>query len=650
MKKTIFSFMLLLLIFISKAGEVLIIDDSTERFVWHEKYVEVYSDQTGQRTFLQIDSVHKIGSFKQAAKAGINFKGKGENFWAHLQIENQSVHHTTWFFELFDFHIDQYEIYVLHEDSLRYHFYGGDSLFFSERTVKHKNFIHEINLDRGKIYDVYIKAKNKQAGSVIGVIRTFDHLLEYSNNEYLLLSIFYGIICLLGVYSFFIFLSTHNSMYFYFAGYVFSMGLCSLANDGLGYQFIWGDSVRFNNLSQAISIVLFMVFSLLYSSRFLQIKKISSLFYNTIRALLMIRCLVFITGYFLYEPLLHLYEFDIVILCYIFFLGIYSYVKGFKAARFFVLAYSVFFIGFTLTLLIILGLVEGSFITVYGLNFGSVFQLMLLSLAVADRIRIIAKENVDAQHEIIIQLKEKEALRDKVTRELEEKVKERTKELEYKNQQLDAFVYKASHDIKGPLKSILGLAKLGKLDIKDTSAQEYFEHIEKSSLRLDSLLNDLLQIAKLKNKQITLSQINFEKVLNEVKESFINIPQFNEFNIELSIKQDRDFYSDEKMIYSIFQNMIENAFKYRDPNKEHCNLVVRIEVDRKKSVIEFVDNGLGINKDLKDKVFDMFFRASDVSGGTGLGLYLVKMAVEKIGGRIHLETELNMGSAFRIVI
>ena len=200
------------------------------------------------------------------------------------------------------------------------------------------------------------------------------------------------------------------------------------------------------------------------------------------------------------------------------------------------------------------------------------------------------------------------------------------------------------------MRSILGLAKLGIFDIKDNLAQQYFQHIEKSSLRLDSLVNDLLQIAKLKDKQLNSTLIDFKKVLEEVKESFINIPSFKDFRIEISIKQDRNFYSDEKMIYSIFQNLIENAFKYRDVNKGTQALFVRIEVDKQKSVIEFTDNGLGINKDLKDKIFDMFFRASELSGGTGLGLYLVKMAVEKIGGRIQVETELNKGSTFTIVI
>jgi signal transduction histidine kinase len=104
------------------------------------------------------------------------------------------------------------------------------------------------------------------------------------------------------------------------------------------------------------------------------------------------------------------------------------------------------------------------------------------------------------------------------------------------------------------------------------------------------------------------------------------------------------------MIYSIFQNLIENAFTYRDKQREKPFIKIRIEIDQQKTVFEFVDNGVGINKDLKDKVFDMFYRASDISGGSGLGLYLVKMAVNKIGGRINVESKMKKGTIFTIVI
>jgi len=650
MRKSAFSLLFLLIVHFVQAQETLVLEDTSEQFVWKDKYHLIYLEENKTSDLKQILEIHKKGLFSIPKQEAPRLKNPNHNLWAYIHIANNSLKSENWLLELYDFHIDEYDIYVLHRDSLQYHFTGGDIHPFAYRKIKHKNYIHPVVFAKGQEYDIYIRIKSKQAVAIIGVARTFDNLLAYSNKEYFLLAIFYGILSVMGVFSFLIFLNLRERIYLYFSFYIVSAALYSLSNDGFGYQYIWSNYSYFNDHSQTLAVYLFIVSSLLYSAEFLHVKTLMPQFCKVVQGLVIFRSIWFIAGLFLWPRLLYYYQLDIFILGFLFFMGIYSYRHGFKAARFFILAYSALFIGFTTNLLMILGLAKNNYITVYGLNYGAILQLMFLSLAVAERIRIIYDERQEAQQEIIIQLKEKEALKDKVTRELEDKVKERTKELEYKNQQLDAFVYKASHDIKGPLRSILGLAKLGIFDIKDNLAQQYFQHIEKSSLRLDSLVNDLLQIAKLKDKQLNSTLIDFKKVLEEVKESFINIPSFKDFRIEISIKQDRNFYSDEKMIYSIFQNLIENAFKYRDVNKGTQALFVRIEVDKQKSVIEFTDNGLGINKDLKDKIFDMFFRASELSGGTGLGLYLVKMAVEKIGGRIQVETELNKGSTFTIVI
>jgi len=651
MKKIIFSFVFLFVLSLVQAQcALLVLDDTSDQFVWKDNFHQIYIEENKTSDLNQIKELYKKGYFKEPEQETPRIKNPNHNLWAYIHIANKSRINENWLIELYDFHIDEYDIYVLHKDSLQNHFTGGDKDPFNDRKIKHKNYIHPIVFAKGQEYDIYIRIKSKQSVAIIGVIRTFDNLLAYSNQEYFLLSIFYGLMGIMGIYSFLIFLYLREKVYIYFSFYIASTIFYSLSNDGFGYQYLWSNYPLFNDHTQSLAVYLFIVSSLLYSGEFLHLKTLLPLFCKVIQILVILRTLLFIGGILFLPRLTYYYQIDVVILIFLFFMGIYSYSKGYKAARFFILAYSSLFIGFSINMMMILGFAKNDYITVYGLNYGAVLQMVFLSLAVAERIRIINKEREEAQQEIIVQLKEKETLKDKLTRELEEKVKERTKELEYKNQQLDAFVYKASHDIKGPLRSILGLAKLGVIDIKEPLAQEYFKHIEKSSLRLDGLLNDLLQIAKIKDKQISATLIDFKKIFDDVKESLINIPSFKDFQIDVTIKQDRNFYSDEKMIYSIFQNLIENAFKYRDTTKENSILTVRIEVDKQKSVIEFADNGLGINKDLKDKIFDMFFRASELSGGTGLGLYLVKMAVEKIGGRINVETELNKGSIFTIVI
>jgi len=631
------------------ANKPLILEDTSSQFAWREGNYSIYIDTIHGRPLPDIQKIYASGFFKDATHDSPRLKSDRKDMWAYIEVVNESNTSQTWLLELYDLHIDSYDIYVLKNDSLQNHFVGGDRFPFASKNFNHKNFIHQVQFQKGIVYKVYIRIQSKQAVALNGVIRSYQNLLSYSNKEYMLLSIFYGIICLMGIYTICIYLGTFEKMYLYFTMYILSIAWYSLSNDGLGYQYVWSNSV-FNDYSQSAAVTLISAFSLLYSATFLQLRKFSKTYCNIIKGIVSVRLLLFVFGIIFYEPILYLYQIDIGILILIFALAIYSYRKGFKAARFFILAYTALFIGFTTNLLMVLGFIGNNYITVYGLNFGAISQLFLFSIAVADRLRIIMKETRNTQMGIIMQLKENHELKDKLTRELEDKVKERTKELEFKNQQLDAFVYKASHDIKGPLKSIIGLAKLGLVDVKDEHAQEYFHHIEKSSQRLDHLVEDLLEVAKIKNTLTQETVIDFEKIINEVKESFINIPNFSDFYIDVSIKQDRDFYSDEKMIYSIFQNLVENAFNYRDTNKKKSILMIRIEVDKQKSVIEFVDNGIGINKDLKDKVFDMFFRASDISGGTGLGLYLVKMAVNKIGGRIQVETEVNKGTSFTIVI
>ena len=626
------------------------LEDSSSQFGWHKDNYSIYFAPTHNISLSNIIDLDKKGFFK-VMPFDPRLQSFDQDMWATFQVQNTSSTRNNWLIELYDFHIDSYDIYVLNDqDFVCYHFFGGDNVKNIKKYIDHKNFIHEAIFKKNILYTFYIRIQSKQSIAINGVIRSYPNLVKYSNQEYALLSIFYGILLIMLLYCIILFFVTIESTYLYFSINIFSVALYCLSNDGLGFQYFWSDYLQFNEYVQSLSITLFTASSLLYSESFLQVKATSKKHYLIVQVLTWTRLAMFVFGILFYEPLLYMYEYDIAILIFIWFSSVYFYKREYEPARFFVLAYTALFIGFSLNILMVLGFTNTTLVTVYGFNFGIIAQLFLFSFALADRVRIVNNQTRNAQLNLINQLQENEALKDKLTTELEEKVKERTKELEFKNQQLDAFVYKASHDIKGPLKSIMGLAKLGLVDIKDEHAHEYFKHIEKSTLRLDILLQDLLQVSKIKNVVIESRLIDFNKIIQEVKDGFENIDSFSDFYIDVQIKQDRDFYSDEKMIYSIFQNLIENAFNYRDHKKRRSSLYIRIEVDKQKSLIEFADNGLGIDKGLKDKVFDMFFRASEISGGTGLGLYLVKMAVNKIGGRIQVETEITKGTTFTIVI
>jgi signal transduction histidine kinase len=650
MKQTILLFFLFFTNVVFIHAQTIVLMDTTQRFEWDKGYYYVYYDSLHSKAFSQIKNISDQGKFTLTHTDAPMLHSVKKELWARIDIVNKGTQNKNYLIELYDFHIDAYDVYVLQNDTLIEHFIGGDIFPFNQRKIKHKNYLNLFKTKPNCNYTIFIRVQSKQSVVAFGTLRTYADMVYYSNKEYTLLAIFYGFLLLMSLYCLIVFVVTFQKTYLFFVLNVFSVALYSLSNDGLGFQYIWPDWIIWNEYVQSFSVGMFTITSLLYSSAFLKIYKLSKTYYAIIRILLVLRSLIFLVGYLFYEGLLYLYQFDILILIFIFFMGVYSYSKNYLPARFFILAYAVLFIGFTTNILMVLGYISNTLFAVYALNFGTIFQLFIISFALADQVRIVISENRVAQLNLISQLKENDLLKDQVTKELEHKVRERTRELEFKNQQLDAFVYKASHDIKGPLKSIIGLAKLGILDIDDPNAREYFQHIEKSSKRLDTLVVDLLEVSKINNSFIQQTQIDFEKIIEEVKFSLSNIAGFEMFHIELNVKQDRDFYSDRNMIYSIFQNLIENAFTYRDKQREKPFIKIRIEIDQQKTVFEFVDNGVGINKDLKDKVFDMFYRASDISGGSGLGLYLVKMAVNKIGGRINVESKMKKGTIFTIVI
>jgi signal transduction histidine kinase len=131
-------------------------------------------------------------------------------------------------------------------------------------------------------------------------------------------------------------------------------------------------------------------------------------------------------------------------------------------------------------------------------------------------------------------------------------------------------------------------------------------------------------------------------------DSFKNFERFHKVQINLDVPEDFCLHTDKNFFYSILQNFIENGIKYSDPAKDNCFLKIKLEERQDKLLIYFEDNGLGISQDNIGRIFDMFYKVNDGSEGTGLGLYLVKHNLEKLGGKLSVESHLGKGSVFTI--
>lgn len=637
--KKISLFLLLLLINQSlKAGEVLKIREGQEQVTFSGKHIEIFEDAGGSLKLEDInDPVYDSRFEKPKLEIPFN-ENLASTYWIRFKIESLPVNNR-WVLELYDFSIDTFELYI--PEGGKYNkISGGDHFPFANKFFWHKNFVYELPPGLDKSAYIYIKVRSGHYTGFVGSVRSFKKFSGYALSEYYFLALFYGIIVAMTLYNFFLFITVRNIGYFFYILFVLSIGFFNLCYDGLGFQFFWPNRPEFNSFSLPLATALMTIAALLHSLFFLPVKSKSiTIFYVLIGAIIL-RIVVFVAGGLdlggIYIPNLERFFYLIP-----FITGIYIYYRGYTPARYYLLGYGILHLSFLLVFLFNIGVFS---------NLGVVALIFSLSIALADRIKLLVAEKEEADNQLIKQLKEKEQLKDRVNQELELKVGERTKELVEKNRQLDTFIYKASHDIKGPLRSIIGLTTVGIKDVADPVTKLQFEEILKSTSRLDNILSNLLSMTKVREAKLEISKIDFNKIIKDILSNYEGKEEFKKIKTSVNIKINNDFYSDEKILTSIFKHLIDNAFKYYDNTRQQPEIRILVESNQNEAMISVEDNGVGIPAEAHKKIFDVFYKGSEISKGSGLGLPLVKISVDKLGGTLTMNSQPKQGTIFQIKV
>lgn len=241
-----------------------------------------------------------------------------------------------------------------------------------------------------------------------------------------------------------------------------------------------------------------------------------------------------------------------------------------------------------------------------------------------------------------------------INRELDAKVKEKTADLQKANEdldkankalvrvndELDNFIYKTSHDIRGPLASLKGICSVALMDVKDPLALDYLTKLDVSSGRLNVILTRLLIVNQINHAIVGREQIDFNNIVDDVLllEKKKGLPE--RLEVRREIDDDINFLSDKDLVRIILENLIDNSIKFYN-DSERIQPFVHIKIGLQNDtdvVVSVIDNGIGIAEAKPDKIFQMFSRASERSGTGGIGLYLSKLATEKLGGQINLRS------------
>ncbi|MEO1448076.1 MAG: PAS domain S-box protein, partial [Bacteroidota bacterium] len=219
-----------------------------------------------------------------------------------------------------------------------------------------------------------------------------------------------------------------------------------------------------------------------------------------------------------------------------------------------------------------------------------------------------------------------------------------------KNEELDAFVYKASHDLKGPLASIIGVTNIARDEVSNAPALGYFDLISKSTKRLDLILSELIELTRINKSEVSPAPVELENFVVEIIQGLHHQAKAQNIDFQIDIEPGYTFLSDTKLLQSILGNLITNAINYHDREKTAQFVRISAEQAHNETVIKVVDNGTGIAHRMQHRVFEMFYRGSNRSKGSGLGLYIVKTSMEKLKGRIQLQSESGQGTTFTLFL
>ncbi|MBY0424563.1 MAG: HAMP domain-containing histidine kinase [Cytophagales bacterium] len=218
------------------------------------------------------------------------------------------------------------------------------------------------------------------------------------------------------------------------------------------------------------------------------------------------------------------------------------------------------------------------------------------------------------------------------------------------NKELDNFVYRASHDIKGPLARLKGVCHVALMQTKDDDSRKFFMLLDNEALRLNTILNKLLQVKDLKMTTPEKESVNLKQAMLETLEGMKQFEGYKEVTFQLDIPEFLEVHTDRKLLTLLLTNIMDNAVLYRSLTSDKPTVMVHAGSTLTDVVIYIEDNGIGIPDDYLDKIFEMHFRATERSNGAGLGLFIVKNILDLLGGKIKIFSAPERGTRVEILI
>ncbi|WP_183562263.1 7TM diverse intracellular signaling domain-containing protein [Mucilaginibacter sp. SP1R1] len=407
------------------------VNDKVQQHIFEYNQVYCFEDTTGNINFNQVRALAMIGSFKANKQPTPVTQNPHSAYWYRLKIGKNFNTKNSWMLEFFDQTIDSITVYSPGIQNDYHATYLGSSHPFTARFYQHKNLSVNVNpgTDGEGVY--YVRIKSTHSVNVIIVLRSVSWFISYALDEYFFFGVFYGMILVFGLYNLMMFIAMRQVQYLYYIAYNLSIGLYEMCADGIAYQYIWPNYPTWNQYAYGIALFAACIFAVLFTQSLLNLKVNAPRLNKAIGWVIILRCLFFVGCITINNNWFNYKIIEFLPLSLAFYAGCYTLLRGYKPARFFVIGYSFLLIGFIIKSCIALNIwwLPVTELDYYSLSVCFIMEMLFISFAIGDKVRILKNEKDDAQQRIIMQMKQNEELKDGLNKRLEQQVQERTKEL-----------------------------------------------------------------------------------------------------------------------------------------------------------------------------------------------------------------------------
>jgi|GEM_PF-6984321 len=606
--------------------------------------IDILEDPSGNLTFDNIISPKIASRFRPSQKEYNNFGFTQSVYWTRFTLKNTTNQWVNGILEIRPAYIQNGSLFESDGISQPSRYDFGASKPLRERKIKHIYFLNSINIPPGeqRIYHVRLQGQVQQFGFTYW---STERYIENEMTHQTVQRVHIGLLIVLIIYSLFFYFSDHSVVYLLYSLYGTSLILFGMSFQGLSI-FIWPDSPLWANLSKRLFLGLWIIFGCLFTTYFLNTKetmpRIHRLFWMVI--ILTAACLPFALSlgqlgivFFNMASLLMV----ISLLLSLFAAG-KAYLKGHTLARLYFLARFFFATGAILRASeqYIDGILHNALFPQI-IMIGSALEMILLALALADRLNLLKKEKETAQ----LELREN----------LESLVGQRTTELNQRTQQLveanttkDQFLTILAHDLRGPI-GVLADYFTEHVKADTPLPKDHLTHIRSSTRSIYQLLEDLLTWSQSQKGELEVIPTHFSIRVPIDQSVELCQGQAKQKGIQILTNQVEPLctFADQKMVTTVIRNLLENAIKFShhgDPieittSKEDRHIIISIQ-----------DFGVGISEEKHEKLFKISQRITSLGTaneqGTGFGLKLCQEFILINGGEIEVESQVDQGSQF----